>query len=299
MADELDLVRAFRSDIPGPSTDAWTRARAAVVDGSENGLREVEYKPRTRRRWLLTLGLLGAASGTAAAVSVLVLGGSATAFAGWSATPAIPTADQSATTQNNCEADLPAHLAQGSWSQVATDVRGPYTMAVYKSGTSLASCLTGPSFTTVQAESLVSDNAMVSASGGPAPGTAGSSGLHLLSGGAIEQLSVSHFSQTANGVYTLVEGRLAPTVSAVTLILGDGQDVTATAGSGWVVAWWPGREDVTAAQITTTSGRTTDPMAQVPVPTPPAVAGGGHLGGMTAVPVNGGTTGTLSRGSGQ
>ena len=298
MADELDLVRAFRSDIPGPSTDAWARARAAL-GVPEHPLREVAYKARARRRWVLTLGLLGVASGTAATVSVLALGGSATAFAGWSATPAIPTADQSATTQDNCEADLPAHLAQGSWSQVATDVRGPYSLAVYKSGTSLASCLTGPSFTTVQAESLVSDNAMVSASGGPAPETAGSSGLHLLSGGAVEQLAVSHFSQTANGVYTLVEGRLAPTVSAVTLILGDGQDVTATAGSGWLVAWWPGSEEVTAAQITTASGQTTDPLTQVPVPTPPALPGDGHPGGMTAVPANGATVGTLGTGSGQ
>jgi hypothetical protein len=32
--DELDLVRSFRSDIPGPSTDAWARARAAVAEAS-------------------------------------------------------------------------------------------------------------------------------------------------------------------------------------------------------------------------------------------------------------------------
>lgn len=31
MTDELDLLRSFRSDIPGPSTDAWARARAAIA----------------------------------------------------------------------------------------------------------------------------------------------------------------------------------------------------------------------------------------------------------------------------
>jgi hypothetical protein len=32
--DELDLVRSFRNDIPGPSTDAWARAKAAVAEAS-------------------------------------------------------------------------------------------------------------------------------------------------------------------------------------------------------------------------------------------------------------------------
>lgn len=268
------------------------RAAEVSTDAVER-LRQVDYSPRTRRRWPMAVSALGTASGTAAVVSVVVLGGSGTAFAGWRATPTNPTAEQTAATQNNCQANLPALLAQGSWSRVATDVRGPYTVAVYESGTTLASCLTGPSFTTVQAESLTSANGgtMVSASGVSAPGTTGSSSGFLLSGGDVEQLLVSHFSQAANGPYTLAEGRLEPGVSAVTLVLSDGQDVTATTGSGWLVAWWPGGEDVTAAQITSASGTTTEPMDHVPGPTPPPPPSNGTAGSGTAVPVSGGPDG--------
>jgi hypothetical protein len=298
VSDELDLVRSFRSDIPGPSTDAWARARAAVTEASGNALSGADERPRTRRRWPLTVGLLGTASGTAALVSVLMLGGPSPAFAGWSATPRYLTAAQTAATQNDCRANLPTSLAQGSWTQVATDTRGPYTVAVYKSGTTLASCLTGPSFTTVQAESLTSDNAMVSASGGPAPGTAGSSTGRLSSGGEIEQLLVSHFSEAENGPYTVAEGRLEPGVSAVTLVLGNGQDVTATSGSGWLVAWWPGSDDVTAAQITSTSGTVTVPLSEMPSPTPPRLPGNGSPGSKTAVRVPSGSVGMQSTNGG-
>lgn len=266
------------------------RAAEVSTDAAER-LRRIDYRPRTRRRWPLTISALGAASATAAVVSVVMLGGSQAAFAGWSSTPTIPTVAQTAATQNNCQANLPGALAQGSWSQVATDVRGPYTMAVYESGSSLASCFTGPSFTTVQAESLTSANSMVSASGSIPP-TAGSPIGVQLSGGDIEQLLISHFSEAGNGPYTLAEGRLEPTVSAVTLVLSDGQDVTATTGSGWLVAWWPGSEDVTAAQITSAGGTTTDPLNDVPSPTPPPPPSNGSSSSGTAVPVSGGTGGT-------
>lgn len=276
MTDQLgaDLRQAFALRAAEVPTDAVER------------LRRVDYRLRTRRRWPLAVSCLGAASGTAAIVSVVVLGGPLTAFAGWSATPTNPTAVQTAATQSDCQASLSGALAQGSWSQVATDVRGPYTMVVYESGTSLASCLTGPSFTTVQAESLTAANGgmMVSASGAHPP-TPASSAVRLLSGGDIEQLAVGHFAQAQNDPYTLVEGRPGPTVSAVTLVLSNGQDVTATTGSGWLVAWWPGGEDVTAARITSASGTTTDPLT----PTPPPLPGNGPPGGATAVPVGSGT----------
>ncbi len=286
MPDELDAVRTFRSDIPGPSTDAWARARAAVAEVSGNAAHRAGHEQRTRRRWPLAIGAVGAASGTAALVSVLVLGGSQAAFAGWSATPSYATAEQTAATQSSCQVDLPTLLAQGRWTQVAIDARGPYSMAVFESGTTLASCLTGPSFTTVQAESLTSDSAMVSASGGPAPGAAASPVGTLSSGGDIEQLLVSHFSEAGNGPYTLAEGRIEPAVSAVTLVLGEGRDVTATTGSGWVVAWWPGGDDVTAAEITSASVTTTVPMEHVPGPTPPS-PGRRFPGTGTAVPAGG------------
>jgi hypothetical protein len=284
--DEVDLVRSFRSDIPGPSTDAWSRARAAVAGESGGAHRRLRNGHRTTRRWPLTVGVVGAVCGAAALASVLVPGGSRTAFAGWSPIPAYATAERTATTQDHCQASL-ATLGQGHWTQLATDVRGPYTLAVYERAGTLASCFAGPSFTTTQAESLTLSRGgmMVSAQGATPPTPGFFPGV--LSGGDIEQILVSHDSQAGVGSYTLAEGRLEPTASAVTLVLSDGEDVTATTGLGWLVAWWPGRLDVTAAQITAAGGTTTTPLTRAPSPTLPPLRGRGSEGGVRPVPVNG------------
>ncbi len=271
--------------------EVFNLCAAEVPTDAEERLRRIDYGPRRRRRWPLTIGAAGAASGTAAVVSVVVLGGSQAAFAGWVPTPATPTAVQSAVTQGNCEARLqtvPGTFGEGSWSQVGTDVRGPYTMTVFEDGNSLASCFTGPSFTTMQAESLtdgggtsVSASGSAPGSGVPAPGATGSSlGVRILKGGDVEQLLVSHLSQAGNGSYTLAEGRIVPAVTAVSFVLSNGQDVTATTGSGWIVAWWPGNEDVTSVQVTTASGTTTEPLTVGGAPLPPLPNG-------TSVPTHG------------
>ena len=46
-------------------------------------------------------------------------------------------------------------------------------------------------------------------------------------------------------------------VSAATVALEDGTEVTATVQNGWAVAWWPGSHQVTGAQLTTASGTQT------------------------------------------
>jgi hypothetical protein len=290
MTDQLeaDLREVFALRAADVSSDAVDR------------LRRIDYRPHVRRRWPLTISTVGAATGITAVVSVLMVGGSQAAFAGWTATPTTAegarSAVLSADTQGNCQNNLasaPGTSGPGTWNQVATDVRGPYTVTVYENGSSLASCFSGPSFTTFQAESLTDDGGMAvalsgsSATSGSRPPTASSStGMQVSSGGGIEQLLVSHLSQAANGDYTLAEGRLASSVSAVTLVLSDGQDVTATTGSGWLVAWWPSSEDVTAAQITTASGTTTEPLPAGHLPTPPGPDG-------SSVPVHNPSSGPL------
>jgi len=253
--------------------DAFALRAAEVPAGATERLRQVDYKPRTRRRWPRTIGAVGGTFGAGAVVSVIVLGGSQSAFAGWSPTPATPTAAQRAATQDNCQgylSTMPGGTDPGSWSQVATDVRGPYSVAIFENGSGFATCFTGPSFT-VASFSLASGQLATSASG---PGTEGASSPSSTStgvrspGGGIDLISVSHLSLTGNGPYTLAEGRLDAAVSAVTLVLGDGQDVTATTVPGWFVAWWPGNQNVTAAQITSASGTTTEPV-QVPTSTLP------------------------------
>lgn len=266
------------------------RAAQLPPDAVER-LCRVDYRPRTRRRWPLTMSALGAGSGTAAVVSAVVLGGSQSAFAGWSATPTAPTPAQTTATLDSCQAHLVTMPAgQGSWSQVASDVRGPYTMAVYQDGTSFATCFTGPSFSFASFNSAGGQEA-VSASGSVPPGQAGSGSNSIgvySPGGGIDQLVVSHLSQSGNGPYTLVEGRLDSAVSAVSLVLSDGQDVTATTVNGWFVAWWPGSADATAAQITTASGTTAESLKGLPdeIPSPPAP---GSSTGSGAVPVSPGS----------
>jgi hypothetical protein len=259
---------------------------AQVPTSAVERLRRVDYRPRTRRHWPLTISALGAASGTAAVVSVVVVGGSQAAFAGWSAKPTAPTDAQSAATQDNCQArlaTLPGAAGQGSWSQVMTDVRGPYTFAIYENGSSLGSCFTGPSFTSVSFTSGNTSGGGMSVSGsssGSGTGGESSSSMGVQSpGGGIEHLAVNHLSLAGNGAYTVVDGRLESTVSAVTLVLSDGQDVTATTSNGWFVAWWPGNQDVTAAQITTAAGKATEPL-DVPsqAPPPPATKGAPNSG---------------------
>lgn len=280
-------------DLEAELRAAFARRAGEVSPDAVERLRRTDYRPRPGRRWPLTVGALGAASGTAAVVSIVVLGGTQTAFAGWSAAPSTPAEVHAAAAPGNCQAQVATAPGgsggQGSWTQVATDARGPYTMAVYERGDSLASCFTGPSFETVEAESLdaahgrmavsVSGSAAAPRTNGGAVVTGNTVGL--LTAGDIDQLLVSHLSQAGQGPYTLVEGRLAPTVTAVTLVCSDGREVTATTGSGWLVAWWPGGADVTAARVTTAGGTTTEPLGRTRFPSPPPPTNG------AAAPVHG------------
>jgi hypothetical protein len=259
-----------------------------VTSDAEERLRRVDYRPRTRRRWPLTVSGLGLASGTAAIVSVVVFGGSQAAFAGWSATPSAPTPAQTAVTQNDCQGNLSTMPlgANQTWTQVATDVRGPFTVAIFQAGTSFATCFTGPSFTVAMFNAANRGQMSVAASGSTPPSGSGSSQVGVYApGGGIDQMVVSHLALPGEGPYTLVEGRLDPAISAVTLDLSNDQDVTATTVSGWFVAWWPGSQNATAAQITSPSGTTTEPLTnlpnQLPTPPPPSANGASSSGAPT------------------
>ena len=72
MADEIDLLRGFRDETPGPSAGAWARARAAVAAAR---LEEGQPGPRRRRRrpgpprpaWIAAAAVVLVAAGGAAA----------------------------------------------------------------------------------------------------------------------------------------------------------------------------------------------------------------------------------------
>jgi hypothetical protein len=65
VADEIQLLRRFIEEIPGPSTDAWARARAAVA-----AARAEEAPARRRpRRWPARRRIVPVTAGVAAAVA--------------------------------------------------------------------------------------------------------------------------------------------------------------------------------------------------------------------------------------
>jgi hypothetical protein len=70
MPDEIELLRLFRDEMPGPSTDAWARARAAIAAArSEEEPARVRNGKRPGRRRLLAVAVV---AGVAAAVAVLL-----------------------------------------------------------------------------------------------------------------------------------------------------------------------------------------------------------------------------------
>lgn len=89
MPDEFDALRHFRDETPGPSTDAWNRARAAIAAAraeKEPARRGPGWlpgrKPGQRRAlWMTTAGAVAAAA-VAGLVAVLLPGAPATRGSG-------------------------------------------------------------------------------------------------------------------------------------------------------------------------------------------------------------------------
>jgi hypothetical protein len=70
MPDEVDLLRLFRDDTPGPSTGAWLRAQAAIAAARAE---ELPGRPPWRRRVRGRRRLFPIAAGLAAATLAIVL----------------------------------------------------------------------------------------------------------------------------------------------------------------------------------------------------------------------------------
>jgi hypothetical protein len=153
---------------------------------------------------------------------------------------------------------------------VLTDVRGPFTVALFQNAGAYATCFTSASFTETTQVSADGSSGSIGQSA-TANGTVHASGSVGGSGGGMSSVSVggtssgdlqnvvqTHLSTTADGPYTLVDGRVASGVTAVTLVRDDGQDVVATVADGWLIAWWPGAATANSSQVTTASGTTTE-----------------------------------------
>jgi hypothetical protein len=281
---ESDLRHAFALRVSGIPAETGER------------LRGIDYHPRTGRiPARLTAGaMVGAAATTTAVVSVVVLGGSQAAFAGWSASPAsagaapapAPGAGASCQARLAAAPTLPDMSAGGTWSAVATDVRGPFTLVIYENGDAHATCLTGPSITVVSQNAsngkATSGSMSVSQTGGQAGNAngsvAGGRSWAMVTGtgngstsGPLKNVVVAHLASTSQGPYTLVEGQADPDVTGVTIVRSDGEQVQTTIDNGWFLAWWPGTQGATSAQITTSAGVITEVFnTNTPLPPPPA-----------------------------
>jgi hypothetical protein len=262
------------------------RARAAALppDASEK-LRSFDYHPRRHRR--AAPAALGAtAVGVVAAGTALVvaLGGAAPAYAGWSAAPTAASSSPSSQADQSClgalSSEQPAggELGSGPWQPLLTDVRGPFTVALYQNDSAYMGCFTSSSFTQVTQVSSDGDtsNGALRVSGSDSGSGSPSQGLSTVTvggttSGDLQNVVQSHLS-TADGPYTLVDGRVASGVTGVTLMLDNGQDVVVTVADGWLLAWWPSDAAATSSQVTNASGTTPESLVSSTKgpPTPPA-----------------------------
>jgi hypothetical protein len=270
--------------------DAFSRRAAGIPAGTAVRLAQVDYHPRSSRAPLRAAGAMAGTAATAGAiVSVVVLGGSQAAFAGWRPVPTAASSGQATTAAASCQAQLEASPALSGapagpgWDAIATDVRGPFTVFIYENGSVNATCFTGPSFTAVSTSapdggSMSSGSA--SGAGGANSYTTGGNGT-----GGLVHISVAHLASAGQGPYTLVEGEVAADVSAVTVVRSDGVDVQASLAGGLFVAWWPGAQDATAADLTTPAGTTAQALSTVLAPIPPASANCGRASQTTSVTV--------------
>jgi hypothetical protein len=253
-----------------------------------------------------------AGAATAGAVLSVVLPGAApAAYAGWSPTPTAAPTVAPASADATCQGQLastpagsngpPGNTgsdAGGTWTPVLSDVRGPFTVELLQNGAEYAACFTSASFTEVN--QISSDGTHGSASGISsvrASGSGSGTPQHAFSGvsisstasGDLQQVLQNHLTTSTDGPYTLVDGRVGPGISGVTLVRDDGQDVVDSVADGWLIAWWPGSASATSALVTTSSGTTTEPLVLGAAPPPPPglpssgggetnVSGSGNMG---------------------
>lgn len=225
------------------------RGRAAQLPAdASTRVRQIAYRPRSpHARAAIALGSTGAAAG-AAAIALFTVGlGASTqkALADWSATPTAPRSGQVQAAEAACTQlrPYPGEPALAGLTPKVADTRGPFTLLVYVDGRSHQDCIVGPTGHAAEQtedgrEEVAPANGIVFCDKGE-----GGSGVE------------GHRT-------TFVTGQAGADVTAVTLVLEDGTRVTATIANGWFAAWWPGTEEATAAQVTTTSGTTTEPLPQ-------------------------------------
>ncbi len=209
---------------------------------------------KSRRRLLVGVSGIAAASGVGVLAAVLSLfGGASTAFAGWTSQPTTPTAAQLAATEAYCASNVP----DSGLPLKLVDARGPFTFLVYSDGSSNDFCTSGPSFQNASGWST------------SPPVTVPAGRLFLWT---------DHVTAANGQPYGSMIAQAGAGVTAANLTLDNGVEVTATVKNGWAVAWWPGAQHVASAQLTTRSGTQTQTFLPYPCDVHNCNGGGSHGG---------------------
>jgi hypothetical protein len=254
--------------------------------------RVISTAPIGTRGWRWSRVILGTASAAGvigvAVAAVLVFtasDGPSVAFAGWRAEPTVPGNGQVQAAETECE----RNSTLASLIPVLADTRGPYTLLVYgQDGGGL--CMTGPSIhaptPSFFGEVVTRAHAATrhSASRRPAARKPTETPAQIRArfrviakqveeGSANQSETPPPPSVAANAIQPVVKavvvipsstsntrysvGRVGEHVTSVTVVLKDGERIIATTAGGWYAAWWPEGGEAQTAQITTTSGVTT------------------------------------------
>ena len=175
--------------------------------------------------------------------AVVTLSGATPAFAGWTPSPSAGAATNTSSATTACADQLtsmPGGPGGSTWTPTATDVRGPYVLESLVSGSMSATCLTGPSVTSVSFGGGGSLSSSRAADGGDHGGT--SSTTNYAPRRAVRELTLSSLTTRTGAPFDTVEGAVEADVTAVSFELSDGQTITTTVSGGLVLAWWPKRE---------------------------------------------------------
>lgn len=265
----LKEQKSMTNQIEADLRDALARRAAQVPPEAETRLREVAYDPRSpwlggralptwrqvisrdrrqgaRVRRPLVLRAASAAGALVAgtvAVIVFTAGQTPNAFAGWSADPTAAGRSQIQSAEAECE----RNPRFSSLKPVLADVRGTYTLLVYGSQSG-GVCITGPAF-----EGKVNDTSALPFD------FLGTSSPTPVAAGAMQNVFVGISTadpKIPSTSFRYDVGRVSADVTAVTLVLENGNRVGATTTNGWFAAWWPAGDGTVArtAEIASKSG---------------------------------------------
>jgi hypothetical protein len=250
------------NDMLSSDVAASFRLRAALIDptaADRIAARVADARPHSRRRFAVAGSATVAAGIGVVVATVTTLSGATPAFAGWTPIPSTAASADVTSATTACTgqlASMPGGPQSSTWIATAADVRGPYVLEALASGSTSATCLTGPSITSVSFGSGGGSLSSSKASGSGDPGGT-SSTTNYAPGDALTTLTLSSLDTRNGAPFDTLVGTIAPGGTAVSFTLSDGQTIQATVSGDLVLAWWPTGSKPVTAQVTTASGTAT------------------------------------------